>query len=138
MSLKVRCVDYFYTTAEDRPGRAHGLLSRLAQTEVNLLALSLFPIGPEVTQFTLFPESTERLARAAERLGLLLEGPHRAILITGDDRLGALVDLHGRLSQAGINVYAANGVTDAKGGYGYVMYVRPEDIDKAAHILDAE
>jgi predicted amino acid-binding ACT domain protein len=138
MPVKARRVEYFYVTAEDRPGQAHGLLSRLAQNEVNLLALSLVPVGPNVTQFTLFPESTERLARAAERLGLVLAGPHRAILITGDDRLGALVDFHGELSRAGINVYAANGVTDCKGGYGYVMYVRPEDFDNAARTLDAE
>ena len=138
MSVQVRRVEYFYTTVEDRPGQAHGLLSRLARSEVNLLALSLVPIGPSITQFTLFPEDTERLARAAERMGLVLTGPHRAILITGDDRLGALVDSHGRLSEAGINVYAANGVCDGRGGYGYVMHVRPEDFDNAARALGAE
>lgn len=138
MSVTVRSVEYFHTTVEDRPGEAYGLLSRLAQAEINLLALSAVPVGPVNTQFTLFPESAERLARIAERQAWTLAGPHRALLITGDDRLGALVDLHRKLAESNINVYASSGVSDGKGGFGYVMYVRPSDHDRAVQVLNAD
>ena len=36
------------------------------------------------------------------------------------------------LADAGVNVYASNGVSDGKGSYGYVIYVRPEEYDEAA------
>jgi hypothetical protein len=137
MSLRIRGVEYFHSTAEDRPGQAYELLAKLASADVNLLAFTAIPVGAAHTQLTLFPENTERLIVAAEKLGLTLIGPHRAFLIQGDDRLGALAEIHRRLYDARINVFVSSGVTDGQGGYGYVMYVRPEDYNSAAHVLDA-
>jgi hypothetical protein len=135
MSVTVRGVDYFYVMVKDRPGEAFRLLSALAAVEVNLLAFNAIPMGPEHTQLVLFPDSSERLIRAAEKVGLLLTGPERAVLVQGDDRLGALADIHLKLFDAQINVYASSGVTDGRGGYGYIMYVRPEDFHKAELML---
>jgi hypothetical protein len=135
MAATIRGVDYFYMTVKDRPGEAYRLLSRLAAAEVNLMAFSATPIGPEVTQLMLFPERSEPLARFAEAAGLLLTGPDRAFLIQGDDHLGALVDIHRKLLDAQINVYASSGVTDGKGGYGYVIYVKRDAYESAASIL---
>jgi hypothetical protein len=128
-------VDYFYATVKDRPGEAYKFLSQLSSENVNLLVFSAVPLGPEHTQLVLFPESIEQLARAAERNGIVLTGPQRALLIQGDDHLGALTDIHQKLSDARINVFASSGVTDGRGGYGYVLYIRPEDFDNAARLL---
>ena len=54
----------------------------------------------------------------------------------GDDQLGALSDLHKKLFDASVNIYASNGVTDGEGDYGYVLYVRPEEFEKAKEILE--
>jgi hypothetical protein len=135
MAAKIRRVDYFYATVRDQPGEAYKLLSRLAAAEVNLLAFSAVPIGVETTQLVLFPENVDLLARAAEKAGVVLAGPQRAFLIQGDDELGVLADIHRKLYEANINVYASNGVTDGGKGYGYVLYVRPEDFDNAANVL---
>jgi len=40
------------------------------------------------------------------------------------------------LYEANVNVYASNGVTDGKGSFGYVLYVRPEEYEMAAAALD--
>jgi hypothetical protein len=135
MSAKIRTVEYFYATVEDRPGEACKLLSQLASADVNLLAFSAVPTGPEHTQLVLFPESVPGLARAAEAGGFMITGPQRAFLIQGDDRLGALAEIHQQLCDANINVYASTGVTDGQGGYGYVLYVRPDDFEAAARVL---
>ena len=134
MNTTIRAVNYFYVMVHDRPGEAYRLLSHLAAAEVDLLAFSAIPMG-EHTQLILFPESTERLAMAAERAGLSVAGPERAFLVQGDDRLGALADIHLKLLDAQINVYASSGVADGRGGYGYIMYVKPGDYHSAASVL---
>ena len=94
------------------------------------------PVGPFRTQLTLFPSDEGALSRAAAKSGLQLDGPHRALLVQGDDEIGTLARLHERLYQAKVNVYAASGVTDGRGGFGYVIYVRPEQFEQAAAALD--
>lgn len=135
MEAQVRVVEYYYTMVNDRPGEACRLLSQLASEEVNLLAFTAIPIGPDHTQLVIFPENVERLARAAESGGYTLAGPQRAILIQGDDRLGALVGYLQKLYDAKINVSSSTGVTDGRGGYGYLIHLRAEDIDRAAEAL---
>ena len=89
MSVSVRRVDYFRTEVKDAVGTAYHLLQQLAKHDVNLLAIQAVPMGPTHTQFTLFPKDSEKLIEAAQHLNLTLVGPERAILIQGDDQLGA-------------------------------------------------
>jgi hypothetical protein len=136
MAAKIQTVDYYYMTVPDKPGAACHVLFQLAAADVNLLAFSAVPIGPENTQLVLFPESINSLARGAEKAGFVLSGPNRAFLIQGDDKLGALVNIHEKLSEAGINVYASTGVSDGRGGFGYVMYVKGDQFDEARRVLN--
>ena len=135
MSANVRRVDSFYLMVEDRPGTACRILSKLSHAEVNLFAFAVVPTGSAHTQLMIYPERSDKLARAAEKEGFVLMGPQRAFLATGDDRLGALVDIHLKLADAGINIYTSSGVTDDRGGFGYVMHVRPDDYERAAAVL---
>ncbi len=135
MAHTIRRVDYFYTTVRDEPGHGYKLLSQLAELGVNLLALVSVPVGPMRTQLTIFPEDSARLQKAAGTAGFSLDGPHPALLVHGDDELGALVGIHEKLHHAKVNVYASSGVSDGKGRYGYVMYVRPNEYDRAAKAL---
>lgn len=135
MAAKIRSVQYFYVMIEDKPGEAYRMLSRLASEEVNLLAFSAVPTGPSHTQLILYPESVESLARFAEKSGLTLCGPSQAFLITGDDELGALVEIHQKLFDADINIVTSNGVTDGEGRYGYLLHVRPENYREVSRLL---
>ncbi len=71
----------------------------------------------------------------AKKAAIPLDGPHPALLVQGDDRLGAFADIHVKLYKAKVNVYASSGVTDGRGSYGYILYVRPEEFDQAARAL---
>lgn len=135
MSFSIRRVDYLYATVKDQPGEAYKLLSQLAELGVNLLAFSAIPTGPMRTQLTLFPEHTPQFMDAARKAGFGLDGPHRALLAQGDDKLGALAEVHEKLYEANINIYASNGVSDGRGSYGYIIYVRPEEYEAAARAL---
>ncbi|MBT8484752.1 MAG: hypothetical protein HKO59_06635 [Phycisphaerales bacterium] len=135
MAHRIRQVDYYYTTIEDAPGSSFEVLSRLAELGVNLIAIAALPLGPTRTQLTVFPEDDAHMERTAGAAGMTLDGPHPALLVQGDDELGALVGVHERLASAGINVYSSIGVTDGKGDYGYVVYLRPDEVDRALKTL---
>jgi hypothetical protein len=136
MAYRIRRVEYFHATVVDQPGESYKVLSALAGLGVNLLAFTAVPIGPETTQLTLFPEDPSKMKSEAQRSAMDLDGPHRALLVQGDDELGALAGVHERIFKAGVNVYASNAVADGFGRYGYLIYVRPEDYDRAAKALE--
>lgn len=136
MPYTIRRVEYYYTTVEDLPGEAYKLLSRLAHLGVNLLAFNAVPIGPVRTQLTLFPEEGAKLVDAARKAGFTIDGPHLALLVQGDDELGALATVHSKLYQARVNVFASTGVTDGRGSYGQILYVRSDEYERAAEALE--
>ena len=135
MGFRVRRVAYFYVTLNDEPGEAYGLLAELAKLGVNLLGFTGMPIGPHRTQLSVFPEDDARFSAAVAQAHVTVDGPHPALLVQGDDELGALADIHRRLRDAEVNVYASHGVTDGRGAFGYVLYVRPDRYQQAAHAL---
>ena len=135
MAYTIRRADYFYTTVTDEPGERYQLLSQLAGLGVNLLAFTAMPVGPMRSQLTLFPEEPARMIEAARMAGLALDGPHAALLVQGDDELGAFARIHVRLYEAQVNVYASSGVTDGRGAFGYILYLRAEDYDRAVQAL---
>jgi hypothetical protein len=135
MAFRIQRVDYYYATVKDEPGAAYQILSQLAALGVNLLAFTAVPVGPTRAQLALFPEDDARLVKAAREAGLVLDGPHPAFLVQGDDELGALAGVHARLFEAGVDVYASSGVTDGRGSFGYLVYVREDQFAKAAGAL---
>jgi hypothetical protein len=137
MAFTIRPADYYYASVRDELGAAYHVLSALAGRGVNLLAFTAVPSGPSLAQFALFPDDPRRLEAEARAAGLVLEGPHHALLVQGDDELGALAGVHERLVDAGVDVYASTGVTDGRGAFGYVVYVREDQFERAVTALEA-
>jgi hypothetical protein len=135
MPEKARIVEYFYARVRHSPGEGRRLLEHLSEKGVNLIAFTGFPAGEDLAQLDFFPEEVEALKSAAADAGIELVGPRKAFLIQGDDRLGALHDYHLRLANAGVNVHAANGVVDGEGRFGYIIWVKPAEFDRAARAL---
>lgn len=136
MTNKVRKVDYFYCTVEDQPGESYKLLTLLAEVGVNLLAFTAVPSGLLNTQFTLFPEDSDKLKVEAKKASLLIHGPVPALMVQGTDELGALTEVHKKLFDHGVNIVASTAVTDGEGGFGYIIYIRTEQFSKAMAALD--
>ena len=136
MYATILAVDYYTLVVEDKPGIAYEILAELFAEKVNLLAFSVSPTqNKDSSRITLFPENTDRLLRAASKKKVELSGPERAFLIQGDDQLGALMEIHKKLFDAGINIHSSNGVTDGRGGYGYTVFLPPGDYQRAAQVL---
>ena len=88
MTFSVRTVEYFYTRVEEEPSRAYEFLARLASEEINLLAFSAVPFGPNHIELTIFPDRSDEFQHVAAKLGWTLIGPQHACLVQGDDHLG--------------------------------------------------
>ena len=135
MAYTIRRVEYHYLTVRDRLGAAYGVLQQLADLGVDLLAFTAVPSGPDLARFALFPADPNRLRAEASSANIVLEGPYQALLVQGDDELGALAGVHARLVDARVDVYASTGVTDGHGSFGYIVYVREDQFENAAAAL---
>ena len=136
MAHTIRRVEYYYATIRDELGSAYRVLAQLAELGVDLLAFTAVPSGPNLAQLALFPQDPNKLAAEARAARLPLDGPYHAFLVQGDDELGAFASVHERLFRAGVDVYASSGVTDGRGAFGYVVYVREDQFEHAAGALD--
>jgi len=135
MAYKIQRVDYYHFMVKHEPGEAYQFLTRLANMGLNLVAFTAIPLGDETTQLTIFPENSLKITKEAKLAGLDLEGPHRAFLVQGDDELGALAGIHMALYKADVNVVASIGVADGGNSYGYILYIRSDEYEKAAKAL---
>ena len=135
MAYTIRRVEYYYVNVRDELGAAYRVLSQLAERGVSLLAFTAVPAGMTLAQFALFPEHPSALVAEARSAGIELDGPHHALLVQGDDELGALAGVHERLFSAGVDIYASAGVTDGRGSFGYVVYVREDQFERAVGAL---
>lgn len=137
MAIQIKRIEYYYCSVEDKRGVGYWLLEHLRQKNVNLVAFTAFPTGGGRSQFDFVPDDAGKLETAMGEAGVSLVGPKRAFLVQGEDDVGAIVNLHQKLSTAGVDVYAANGVSAGGGQFGYILWVKPESYESAANALGA-
>jgi hypothetical protein len=137
MADTVRSVDYYYVTVSNTPGEGQRILTALKDSGVNLLAFLGFPVGGGQSQIDLVPEDAAALKTAADQAGLTLSGAKRAFLIQGDDRVGAVADTLAKLAEANVNVTAAAAAGAGSGRFGMIVWVPPEEYQRAADALGA-
>jgi hypothetical protein len=137
MADTVRSVEYYYVTVPNAPGEVQAVLSAVKGSGANLLAFLGFPAEGNRSQIDLVPEDPGILRDAAERAGLTLSEAKRAFLIQGDDRVGAVSEITSKLADANVNITAAAATEAGEGRFGMILWVAPEDHDRAAAVLGA-
>ncbi len=135
MAEIVKRIEYYYAEVEDRPGEGRRLLEFLSAHGINLIAFTAFPLEGRKAQLDFVPENAEKFKTAAGEAGIPIVGPKKAFLIQGDDRTGVLVEYHLRLADAGVNIFASNGINDGSGRFGFILWVKPSEFEKAASAL---
>ncbi|HKE91653.1 MAG TPA: hypothetical protein VKB45_15070 [Gemmatimonadales bacterium] len=136
MGDTVTVVDYYYTMVPDKVGEGARILGALRDAGVNLLAFTGFPEGRSV-QLDFVPVDATSFVAAAKAAKVKLSRPKKAFLINGDDRPGAMAEIHARLAAAKVNVIAADAVTAGVGRFGAILWVQQRDVKKAAAALGA-
>jgi hypothetical protein len=135
MAETVRQVDYFYIEVPNKLAEGAKILQALKDAGVNLLAFSGFPSGRRA-QLDFFPADPASFRQVAKANRWKLVGPKRGFLVQGDDRIGAVADMVGKLADAKINVIATDAVSVGE-RYGALCWVAPRDVKKAAKLLGA-
>jgi hypothetical protein len=136
MAETTRLVDYYYIQVAQKAGEGARVLRALKDAGVNLVAFSGFPEGRRA-QLDFIPADAAGLKSVAKVNKWKLVGPKRGFLIQGDDRVGAVADIVGKLADANISIIAIDAIC-ADGRYGCLCWVAPRDVKKAAQILGAE
>ena len=136
MSDSVRKVDYFYVMVPNTAGKAAKILAGLAAEGVNLLAFSGFPSG-RAAQLDLVPENSAKLTRAAKAMGLKLSKKKSGFLLVGEDRVGAVTGMLGKLAAAKVNITAIDAVATGN-RFGALFWVKPAKVAKAKKVLGAK
>ena len=137
MAETVQRVDYVYVIVPDAPGEGSRVLSVLEEDGVNLLASVTFPLGDGRSQLDLVAEDVGAVRAALEGTGLTPSEVKQALLVQGDDRVGAVADTTAKLGGAGINVTALAAVAAGSGRFGMILWVDPTQVDDAAAALGA-
>lgn len=137
MADTVRRVEYHYATVPDQSGEGDKVFSALSERGVNLLAVLAFPAGSGQSQIDLVPEDADALRDAAQQAGITLSEAKQAFLVQGDDRVGAVAELLAKLAEANVNVTAAAAIGADSGRYGMILWVAPDDYERAAGALGA-
>ena len=131
MADLIRTAQYYKLQTADKPGTLTDMLIPLSEAGVNLLAVHAFPRNRR-TQVDVVPEDPAEFKNVAKAHKLKVQGPKMCLLVNGDDRPGALVDLTDRLGSAKINMIAVTGLAAGQGRFGAILWVKPGDVKKAA------
>ena len=134
MAETIRQVDYYCVETPNKPGEAARTLAAVKEAGVNLLAFSGFPSGRR-SQLDFIPEDPAAFVKAARKAGLKLSARKTGFLIQGEDRVGAIGDVLGKLAAARINVTAVDAVCAGEQRYGAILWVKPPDRKRAAKAL---
>ncbi len=133
----VRRVDYFAVSVPNKPGEAARILTALEHAGVSLTGFSGFPEGRRA-QMDFIAADAAAFKAAAKKAGLTVSAKKTAFIVEGEDRPGAVAELTRKLAEAGINITAMQAVSAGENRYGGLLWVKPEDVRKAAKVLGAE
>lgn len=136
MAIEIKKVEYFNIIVDGNAGVAYKLLSTFANLGISLLAFKAIPVDKKRAQFSLFPNDSSEMKNGAKKAGLIIDGPHTAILIkSNNDEPGECANIFKKLSQVDINVNESSGIADIWDSYGVVLYLEKEDCEKAITAL---
>ena len=138
MADRVKKVGYCYMKVPNRAGQGEKILGKLRGEGVNLLAYSGFPIGGGKAQLDFMPENMVAFRRVARNEGWRISKVKKGFLVTGNDQVGAVHRHITKLSDAKINVTAADAMAAGKGRYGMILWVSPKAYNRAAKVLNAK
>jgi len=134
--MAVRKASYYSMKVPQRPGSGAQLLAQLKAAKVNLLAFTGFPAGGGA-QVDFIPKDNARFTQAARKAKMKLSARKTVFLAQGNDKVGALTQILGKLAKEKINLVSLQAVTAGKGRYGAMFWVKAKDVVRASRVLKA-
>lgn len=132
----IRKADYYTMKVSQRPGAGAKLLTTMKAAGVNLLAFTGFPTGGGA-QVDFVPDNGAKFRQAAKKAGLRVSKRKTVFVARGEDRVGALTGILGKLAAAKINIVSLSAVTAGNKRYGMLFWVKQKDVARASRALGA-
>jgi len=132
----IRKVEYYSMKVPQRPGAGAALLAAMKSAGVNLRAFHGFPASGGA-QVDFMPDNGARFRAAARKMKLKISPRKLAFLVRGEDRVGALTGVLGKLAAARINLVALTALTAGSRRFGMIFWVRRAQVARAARLLRA-
>jgi hypothetical protein len=137
MADLVQRLDYYAVSVPNKPGEAARILTALEESGVNLTGFSGFPEGRRA-QMDFIPADAGAFKAFAKKERLAIGPKKTCFVVQGEDRPGAVAALARKVAEAGINITAAQAICAGQDRYGVLLWVKPEDVRKAARVLGAQ
>ena len=131
----IKQFDYHYMVIDDDALQVAGIVNACSESGIDLLGLSEFPLGDGKSQLDLIAEDAGILANTARLMGWSLSERKSGFIIRGRNRPNAMAEVLGRLADAHVGVLAVQAISAGAGRFGALMWVKPEDVAKAATVL---
>jgi hypothetical protein len=138
MENTVRSAAHFTIDIENTVGSGAKVLGQLRDNAVDLIAAWGYATASGKAKLEVVPQDADGFAAAARAIGLTHGAPTTVFYVTGTDRRGSLADALQKLAAANVGVDAAQAVADGSGGFGAVLYVAANDVQRAGTALDAQ
>jgi len=132
---EVTPVVYYMGMIADKPGEGARVLNAFKEAGINLAAFLGYPKARKAEIVIAVEEKAPALGPVAKKIGLALGAKQKALLVTGEDRPGALAEVLEKLAAAGINVASSHAVCGGAGRWGVLLTVAPAALKKAAKVL---
>jgi hypothetical protein len=138
MPDEITQVSYYIGTIPHKVGEGARILNAVKDAGVNLLGFLGYPKSARAAEAVfVVDEKAPNLARIAKKAGLALGKKQKALLITGEDRLGTVAEKMAALSGAGINIVSVHALAAGAGRYAALVAVAPADLRRAVKALAA-
>jgi prephenate dehydratase len=131
---KPQRVTYFKTNLEDKPGALLAVARELKSKNLDLVGLWGFTTTPGQSELYVVAKNPEKLRKAWTGRGYQ---ESIGFYVKGTDKTGALVKSLEAILQGGINM-STLGAVAVRGNYGCLIWVKQEDVEKAAKVLGAK
>ncbi len=136
MADEITRVEFYMGTLANKAGEGARVLSAFRDAGINLTGFLGYRKTPRNAEVVFFvAEKTAGVAKAAKKAGVAVGGKQKAFFVNGEDRIGAVAEVLGKLAEAGINVESLHAVCGGAGRYGAVVSVAPADLRKASKVL---